>query len=703
MANHLATESSPYLLQHQNNPVDWHAWGPTAIERAKKEDKPIFLSIGYAACHWCHVMEHESFENEPIARYLNEHFVSIKVDREERPDLDQIYMNAVQLLTGRGGWPMSVFLTPDLKPFYGGTYWPPTPRMGMPGFEQILVAVNDAWRNRKPGVLQRADELAGYLQNIEQHSDEAEQPTEIALPPGEGIPPDQAAQFLNNTTRSLQRAFDSRNGGFGSAPKFPHSMDLQLLLRLYKREPKQHLLEMVTLTLDKMAGGGIYDHLAGGFARYSVDERWLVPHFEKMLYDNALLTSAYLDAYLVTREERFSRIARETCNYILTYMTDAAGGFHSTEDADSEGEEGKFYVWTPAEIKQVLGEQASERFCYVYDVSEVGNFEHGKSILNLPKTIDQCAAIKGWKVEELKKELQELRVKLRAARDQRVRPGKDDKVLVSWNALMIDALARAARIVEQPEYLIAAEKTANFILSQLSRSDGRLLHTWRHGQAKLDAYLDDYSYFINALITLYEATFNERWIEHAVRLADLMIQHFADKDRGGFFFTADDHEQLIARNKDLHDASVPSGNAMSTTALLRLGKLCGKTHYLDAATQTLTAARSIMERMPTAVGQMLIALDLYLGPSSELVLIGGTDENTNQQSIAALQKSFVPRAVTAYRHPKAAKTAQSCALDPLFTGRETPQAEPALYICQNFTCQAPITGAKQIQSAIANL
>jgi uncharacterized protein YyaL (SSP411 family) len=704
MPNHLATESSPYLLQHQNNPVDWYPWSPAAIQRAKQEDKPIFLSIGYAACHWCHVMEHESFENEPIARYLNEHFVSIKVDREERPDLDQIYMNAVQLLTGRGGWPMSVFLTPDLKPFYGGTYWPPTPRMGMPGFEQILVAVNDAWRNRKPGVLNRADELTSYLQNIEQHSDEAEPSTEILLPPGEGIPHADAEQLLDNAARSLQRAFDSRHGGFGSAPKFPHSMDLQLLLRLYKREPKQHLLEMVTLTLDKMAGGGIYDHLAGGFARYSVDERWLVPHFEKMLYDNALLTSAYLDAHLVTREERFARIARETCNYILTYMTDASGGFHSTEDADSEGEEGKFYVWTPAEIKQILGDEAGERFCYVYDVSEAGNFEHGKSILNLPKTIEQCAALKGWDFDALKKELQACRVKLLAARDQRVRPGKDDKVLVSWNALMIDALARASRIVEQPEYAIAAEKAAEFILSQMSRTDGRLLHTSRHGHAKLDAYLDDYSYFINSLVTLYEATFNERWIDHAVRLADLMIKHFADNDRGGFFFTADDHEQLIARNKDLHDASVPSGNAMAAIALLRLGKLCGKPEYLDASARTLASARSVTERMPTAVGQMLIALDLYLGPSSELVLIGGTNEKANQESIAALQKSFLPRAVSAYRNSAAPQTAQkSRSLDPLFAGRETPNAEATLYICQNFTCQAPIVGLAHIQSAIANL
>jgi uncharacterized protein YyaL (SSP411 family) len=657
-------------------------------------------------------MEHESFENEPIARYLNEHFISIKVDREERPDLDQIYMNAVQMMTGRGGWPMSMFLTPDLKPFYGGTYWPPTPRMGMPGFEQILVAVNDAWTNRRDGVLRQADELTSYLQNVEQ-GEEAERPPHIAQPPGacaerssagEGIPSAQAQQILDNAARALQRAFDSRHGGFGSAPKFPHSMDLQLLLRLYKREPQQHLLDMVMLTLDKMAAGGIYDHLAGGFARYSVDERWLVPHFEKMLYDNALLTSAYLDAYLVTREERFAHIARETCNYILTYMTDVSGGFHSTEDADSEGEEGKFYVWTPEKIKQVLGEERGEKFCYVYDVSDAGNFEHGKSILNLPKTIDQCAAIRGWNVDELKQELADARAKLLTARDQRVRPGKDDKILVSWNALMIDALARAGRIVEQPEFVIAAERAADFILTKMSRPDGRLMHTWRHGQAKLDAYLDDYAYLINALVTLYEATFNERWIDETVRLADLMLQHFEDKDRGGFFFTADDHEQLIARNKDLHDASVPSGNAMAATTLIRLGKLCGRTDFLDSAARALNAARSVMERMPTAVGQMLLALDFSIGPTSELVLIGGNDESANQKAIAALHKSFLPRSLLAYRNPSASRgLLHSSALSPLFEGRERAAAEPTLYICQNFTCQAPIAGIAQIQSTIANL
>ena len=693
--NHLASESSPYLLQHQNNPVDWYPWGPEALAKAKTENRPIFLSIGYSACHWCHVMEYESFENDLIARYLNEHFVSIKVDREERPDLDQIYMNAVQIMTGRGGWPMSVFLTPDLKPFYGGTYWPPTARMGMPGFEQVLVAVNDAWRNRREMAERQAEELTGHLQSVGEEASEGRQP-----PEAEPL----TTALLDNAQRQLARAFDSRNGGFGQAPKFPHSMDLQLLLRLWKRQPREETLRMVTHTLDKMAAGGIYDHLAGGFARYSVDERWLVPHFEKMLYDNALLTSAYLDAFLATGGQRFARIARETCDYILKYMADSAGGFHSTEDADSEGEEGKFYVWTPPEIKEVLGSEAGERFGYVYDVSEQGNFEHGKSILNLPKTIEQCAAVRGWKLDELEHELAESRTKLLAIRDRRFRPGKDDKILVSWNGLMIDAMARAGVVLGEPGYVAAATKAADFVLREMSR-DGRLLHTWRHGKAKLDAYLDDYACFANALVTLYEATLDERWIDEAVRLAEIMRQHFEDKERGGFFFTADDHEQLIARNKDLHDASVPSGNAMAATVLIRLGKLTGRTDFLESARGALLAGLQVMQRAPTAAGQLLIALDMWLGPMQELVLIGGSDAATNRTLLNEIHRAYLPNTVIAFRgdagEPKSAS--QSPSLKPLFEGRAAISDQPTLYICENFICQAPMSGPENIRARVRDL
>jgi uncharacterized protein YyaL (SSP411 family) len=708
MPNRLAHESSPYLLQHQNNPVDWYPWGPEALAKSKAEEKPIFLSIGYSACHWCHVMEHESFENESIAAYVNEHFVPIKVDREERPDLDQIYMNAVQMMTGRGGWPMSVFLTPDLQPFFGGTYWPPTQKMGMPGFDQVLRAVFDAWQNRREMAVEQARQLTEYLQGDGGRGtgDGAEggRRSEVG---GPMMTADAAREVLDNARRQLARAFDATHGGFGSAPKFPHSMDLQLLLRLWRRDPRPETLHMVTHTLEKMATGGIYDHLAGGFARYSVDERWLVPHFEKMLYDNALLIIAYLDADAATGDYRHSLIASNVARYIKEYMTDREGGFHSAEDADSEGMEGKFYVWTPSEIRELVTDEIAERFCYVYDVTEHGNFEHGTSILNLPKSIEQCAALQGWDLKELELELGAARAILRVERDKRVRPGKDDKVLVSWNALAIDALARVGIRVqildEVSEMLRLAVRAADLILESISREDGRLLHTWRHGKAKGDAFLDDYAYFINALVTLYETTFEERWIDQAVRLADLMRQHFEDREQGGFFFTADDHEQLIARNKDFQDASVPSGNGMAATALLRLGKLTGNTEYLESAERTLVAGQSMMERAPAAAGQLLIALDLWLGPVQELVLLGGTDDEVNSEAQGVIQTAYLPNRVLAYRPGATAVESADSPLAPLFDGRTAVDGQPTLYICENFTCQAPVVGVEAIRQAIAAL
>ena len=686
MANRLANETSPYLLQHQNNPVDWHPWGPEALQRAKAEQKPIFLSIGYSACHWCHVMEHESFENPAIAAELNAKFVCIKVDREERPDLDQIYMNAVQLMAGRGGWPMSVFLTPDLQPFFGGTYWPPTARMGMPGFDQVLHAVSDAWQNRREAAVEQAAQLTSHLQNIgeDEGGESAARMTAT-----------KAAELLQLAQSSLQRSFDGTHGGFGAAPKFPHSMDLQLLLRCWKRRPHENLLKMATLTLDKMASGGIYDHLAGGFARYSVDERWLVPHFEKMLYDNALLLSAYLDAYSATGEQRFAQVARETAQYILTYMTEPGGGFHSTEDADSEGEEGKFYVWTPSEIQAVLGKEAAAKFCWVYDVSEEGNFEHGKSILNLPKSLAQCAAIRGWDVQQLAAELAEMRSRLLVERDKRVRPGKDDKILVSWNGLMIDAMARSAGVLQFPACLEAAEKAARFVLEKMSRSDGRLLHTYRNGQAKLDGYLDDYTCFINSLVTLYEATLDEHWIDEAVRLAEILLARFQDSERGGFFFTADDHEQLIARNKDLHDSSVPSGNSMAATSLLRLGKLTGRGDLLEAAEGAMAAGLTVMQRAPTAAGQMLIAVDMWLGPMPEIVVMAGAAGESNAV-LVDLHSHFLPNRVIACRTGK--DEYHSPHLEPLFAGKTGQPPAPTVYVCERFACQAPVHGGEAIRA-----
>ncbi len=494
--------------------------------------------------------------------------------------------------------------------------------------------------------------------------------------------------------------FDWQHGGFGNAPKFPHAADLQFLLRVARRIDRTELVDMVRLTLDKMAAGGIYDHLAGGFARYSVDAFWLVPHFEKMLYDNALLSEAYLDAYLVTRDERYAAVVRQVADYILNYMTDDCGAFHSTEDADSEGVEGKFYVWTVDEIKQVLGEERGERFCYVYNVEPGGNFE-GHSILNLPKSIEQCARLRDWDLDDLRRELEESRGKLLAVRDQRVRPGKDDKILVSWNALMINALARAANVLDCPRYLDAARRAARFLLDHVSRPDGRLLHCWRRGQAKLDAYLDDYTYMINALVTLYESDFDIVWLEQAVSLADIVLVHFQDPSQGGFFYTADDHEQLIARTKDLYDSSVPSGNAMAATALARLASLGGRTEFMEAAFRCLNMAGSALRDNPTACGQMLIAADFMLGPTRQIAIVAGRhDDDQLHEVVRDLRSVFLPQAVLAVQ---VTDVPSESPVSGLFAGKGPVGGEVTAFICENFACQQPLAGREVIRRAVHSL
>jgi uncharacterized protein len=679
MTNRLAGESSPYLLQHAGNPVDWYPWGPEALARSRAEQRAIFLSIGYSACHWCHVMEHESFENPAIARLMNEHFVCVKVDREERPDLDQIYMNAVQLMTGHGGWPMSVFLTPDCKPFYGGTYWPPTQRMGMPGFDQVLQAVAEAWQQRRGQAVEQADALADHLARIAA---------------GQGGPGELQPELLQHAVEQLRSTFDPTHGGFGSAPKFPHPIDLRLLLHQWRRQGDEELLHIVALTLDKMATGGMYDQLGGGFHRYSVDARWLVPHFEKMLYDNALLVPCYVDAYLVTGQADYARVARETCDYILREMTDPLGGFYSTQDADSEGEEGKFFVWTPSEVESVLGADAAATFNAVYDVTPEGNFEHGRSILNRPRPLAVWSTIWGRDPEEIERELALGREKLLAARDKRVHPGLDDKVLVAWNGLMIEALVQAAGTLDEPRYLAAAQKAARFILEHMSGNEGRLLHSWRRGTAKLDAYLDDYAGLASALVTLYEADFDERWIDQAIRVADAMLARFQDPN-GGFFYTASDHETLIARQKDYYDSSVPSGNSLAATALLRLGKLTRRADFFTAAEQTLRSAAGLMASMPRATGQMLVALDMYRGPTPEIVVIGDPRQPPTATVLTSLRHRYAPNKILACRPPDRLDQPSS-ALTALFAGKEVETGKLAVFICENFTCQAPLIGEEAV-------
>jgi uncharacterized protein YyaL (SSP411 family) len=684
MPNRLADETSPYLLQHQNNPVDWHPWGQEAIALARREQKPSLLSIGYSACHWCHVMEHESFENATIAKILNDKFVAVKVDREERPDLDQIYMNVTQMMTGRGGWPMSVFLTPELKPFYAGTYFPPTARQGMPGFDEVLRAVDDAWQHRREHAEDMGNQLVAELKKLEQG--------------GAGGRGALSRQMVDDAVAQLAQAYDATWGGFGGAPKFPHPMDLQLLLRHWSRSGRQGSLDMVRTTLDRMAAGGIYDHLGGGFARYSVDARWLVPHFEKMLYDNALLAATYVEAYQATGDEHYAQVARETLDYVLRDMTGPEGGFFSTEDADSEGEEGKFYVWTPDEIEHVLGEEQGTTFGRVYDVTDAGNFE-GHNILNLPKTLSQSAKILGRDEGELAASLAASRAKLFAVREKRVHPGKDDKVIVAWNGLMIDALARAGAALGEPRYLAAAEQAAVFLREHLRRPDGRLLHTWRQGRAKLDAYLDDYACLANALVSLYEATFDAGHLEEAGRLADVMLQHFADTQNGGFFYTADDHEELIARNKDVTDASVPSSSAMAATALVRLAKLTGKAEYAEAAQRTMESSAAVLKQAPTAMGQMLLAVDFQLGPTYELVFAG----DAQNAALTDLRKRFLPNKVLAGAVDNESGEQPPELLRDLLVGKAASGAEPMLYVCEGFTCQAPAKGATTIAAALEGL
>jgi uncharacterized protein len=681
--NHLVHETSPYLKQHSGNPVDWYPWGPEALERARSLDRPIFLSIGYSACHWCHVMEHESFENEEIARILNEHFVSIKVDREERPDLDQIYMSAVQLMTGQGGWPMSVFLTPSLKPFYGGTYYPPDDGYGRPGFRRLLLALVDAWKNRRDELEHSAGELTKNIQRV------------IQVPASrEALDP----QLLERAANALRHAFDPIHGGFGHAPKFPHPMDVRLLLRVWKRFADEDALQMVRVTLDHMAMGGIYDHLGGGFHRYSTDERWLVPHFEKMLYDNALLAVAYVEAYQATGAPLYRHVVRETLDYVLREMSSPEGGFYSTQDADSEGEEGKFYVWSAEEIEQVLGKERADTFTYVYDVTPQGNWE-GANILHRMKTDEQDARLLRLPEEQLRQVLQECRTKLYEVRSRRVSPGRDEKILTSWNGLMIDAFAQAAQVLDSAIYREAAVRGAEFLLRTLRGADGKLLRTYSTGSgAKLNGYLEDYAFLINALVSVYEATFEPQWIESALALTKILIDEFWDPTDGGFFYTGRSHETLIARTKDPHDSSIPSGNSVAALALQRLAKLTGQRELQEKAEATLRLFGNLMAQMPGAAGQMLLAFDFLLGPVQEFAVIGETNREEMQAALRAIQSRFLPNKVVAWKSPTESPR-KAAELLPLLADK-TATGVVTTYICRDFACQAPLVGVAALEAAL---
>jgi uncharacterized protein YyaL (SSP411 family) len=683
-ANRLAQETSPYLRQHANNPVDWFPWGADALRRARELNRPIFLSIGYSACHWCHVMEHESFEDPEVAAILNEHFVSIKVDREERPDLDQIYMTAVQRMTGQGGWPMSMFLTPDLKPFYGGTYFPPDERYGRPSFKRVLLQIAEVWRDQQEAVVTTADQVTEHLQgHLELQKGDGEL--------GEGL--------LATALTYLNRAFDRTYGGFGSAPKFPHPMDLRLLLRIWKRFGDAAPLEMVKRTLDRMALGGIYDHLGGGFHRYSTDERWLVPHFEKMLYDNALLTSTYVEAFQATGEPFYREITEETLAYVEREMTSSEGFFYSTQDADSEGVEGKFFVWSQDEIESILGKGLADVFCYVYGVTPEGNWEN-HSILNRAKTLEQDARMLQLSEADLRGRLQDARQRLLEARNRRIWPGRDGKALTSWNGLMIGAFALAAQALNRPNYAQTASRAADFILRTMRAKNGRLLRTYSTGsRPKLNAYLEDYSFFIDGLVSLYEATFDQRWIEAALDLAEIMLEQFWDPVEYGFFYTGKDHETLIARTKDPHDSSVPSGNSLAVLALLRLHKLTGRLDLIQKAETTLRLFHGLMSDAPYVAGQMLIALDYYLGPVQEFAVVGNPSSEDTGKVLEMIRRRFLPNKVVAFKASTKQEKAGEETIE-LLAGKES-EGQVTTYICQNFTCHAPLVSVEAVEAALS--
>ncbi len=690
--NKLIDETSPYLLQHAHNPVDWYPWGEEALVKAKKENKPIFLSIGYAACHWCHVMERESFENQEIAEILNRHFISIKVDREERPDLDDIYMTAVVAISGSGGWPMTVFLTPELKPFYGGTYFPPEDKWGRVGFKNLILRLNDFWRDdqSKTKLFQDAETLSQII----------EQRTSLSLPV------DKEAQLnsdlLADAASHLEAVFDDKWGGFSGAPKFPPSNAIMFLLRDYIRTGNKRSLEMAAFTLDKMSEGGMYDHLAGGFHRYSVDNEWQVPHFEKMLYDNSQLAVVYIEAFQVTGNKRYARIAQEIFDYEMTYMTDDSGGIYSTEDADSEGKEGLFYLWKWEELETILGKKEADILSRYYNVKKTGNFSShedyhkGFNILHLRKDAATLAKEMDMTEERLENSITGIKKKLLEVRDKRVRPGLDDKAITSWNALMISAFARGYQVFADKRYLIAAERAAAFIMDKMRTKDGKLLRTYRAGESKFFAYLEDYAYTIRAFIDLYEAGFDEKWFFAAGELTEEMIVQFWEEKSASLFNTSQNHKNLIVRTKSSNDSAIPSPVGVAIDSLLRLGELLDRKDYVQKAGRILRANLPYMEKTPQGYLTLLMDVDTLIHPIKEIAIVGHRDSEDTKELLKAIHSRFIPGHVIALLDPDSKKAEELVNKIPLFYGRTLIDGKATAYLCENFTCQLPITSAEEL-------
>lgn len=673
MPNRLSQEKSPYLLQHANNPVDWYPWGEEAFTRAREEDKPIFLSIGYATCHWCHVMEHESFEDAEVARLLNENMIAIKVDREERPDIDGIYMTVCQMLTGRGGWPLSIFMTPDRKPFYAGTYFPKSGRMGMAGFMDILRSVRNLWRQDRGRLLGVCDQIIESMREKKG----AEDAVTLGL------------DTLAKGYEQLRQMFDAQWGGFGNAPKFPTPHHLTFLLRWHRREPESQALSMVEKTLTHMRNGGIFDQVGLGFHRYSVDERWLVPHFEKMLYDQAMLGMAYAEAFQVTGNDTHAQTVRDIFEYVLRDMQGPEGGFYSAEDADSEGEEGLFYVWTPDEIKAILGDDRGALFCDYFDITPAGNFEHYRSIPHKPKTLEVFARLRGMSVDQLSDSLEVSRKQLYEEREKRIHPLKDDKVLTSWNGLMIAALAKGYQALGERAWLEAAERAADFVMRTLIDPSGRLRRRFRQEEVAHLGYLDDYAFFVWGLIELYESCFEIRFLEKAIDLNGRMLELFGDDETGACFFTGVDGEPLIVRDKPIYDGAIPSGNSVAALNLLRLGRMTGDPLLEQRGEKILAHFSSLVADYPSAYTQFLNAVDFALGPGQEVVLVGDRESPQFEQMRQALHMRFSPQRVLMARGSETdgGRLAELC---PYVKPLSSLEGRATAYVCENYACRQPV-------------
>jgi len=686
--NRLRAEKSPYLLQHAQNPVDWYPWGPEAFATARRENKPIFLSIGYSTCHWCHVMEHESFEDTAVARLMNETFVSIKVDREERPDIDNIYMSVCQMMTGGGGWPLTIIMTPDQKPFFAGTYFPRESRHGRIGMMDLVPRIREAWRTRRADIDSSASQIAESLQR---------EPVRPQAGNAPGLP------LVSAAVSQLAGRFDSVHGGFGQAPKFPTAQNLMLLLRYWKRTGEGHALEMAEQTLTGMRRGGICDHIGFGFHRYSTDREWLLPHFEKMLYDQAMLCLAYLEAYQATRKSEYAATAREILAYVRRDMTDQDGGFHSAEDADSDGEEGKFYVWTTDEIRAYLSPEDAALFIRLYNLEDDGNYldqatqeRTGACIPHVRRSQDELARREGLAPAALAERLDSMRETLFAIREKRIRPHKDDKVLTDWNGLMIAAFARAARVLDEPEYAGDARRAADFVLTRVRRDDGRLLHRYRDGEAAIAAHLDDYAFLIWGLIELYEASFDPRHLQIALDLNDDQFVHFWDDEAGGFCFTADDAEELIARTKETYDGAIPSGNSVALNNLLRLARLTGREELAVRADRLSLAFGAELESVPSAHSMMLCGVDFAAGPTQEIVIAGDPSAADTKAMLDALRGMFLPSSVVLLR----AGDAGIAELAPFTRELEAVDGKATAYVCENFACQLPVTTPGELAGLI---